>query len=161
MRGNRVRGRGTMGGPADRAGDREVWRPRLGRLVPHGLIPAVVASLAAIGYVMAPGVGPADMALFGLIGLVALTLLYLAGRPRVIAGARGLTVVNIFRRRELEWAEVVGASMPEGEPWPTFDLADGTTLAVMGIQAADGARGRRDFARLQTLLDHYSDASSA
>lgn len=156
-------GRGPMAHGVDRGrGGREVWRPWLGRLVPHGLIPVVVASLAAVGYVMAPGVGPADMALFGLIGFIGLTLLYLAGRPRVVVHAGGLTVVNIFRRRELEWPEVVAASMPEGEPWPTFDLADGTTLAAMGIQAADGARARRDFARLQTLLDRYghSDAHS-
>lgn len=142
-------------------GEMEVWRPRLGRIVPHGLLPVVAGALGLLGYVMAPGVGPADFALFGVIGLVALTLLYLAGRPRLAAHSRGLTVVNIFRRRELAWAEVVAASMPEGEPWPTFDLADGTTLAVMGIQAADGARARRDLARLQALLDTHSGTEAS
>lgn len=135
-----------------------VWRPRLGRMVPHALVPVVAVILVALGYVMAPAVGPEDLALFGLFGLLALGLLYLVGRPRLAAHERGLTVVNVFRRHELEWAEVVAAGMPTGEPWPTFDLADGTTLAVMGIQAADGDRARRDLATLQALLDERSTA---
>lgn len=135
-----------------------VWRPHLGRLVPHALVPVVAVILVVLGYVMAPDVGPEDLALFGVFGLLALALLYLVGRPRLAAHERGLTVVNVFRRRELEWAEVIAAGMPAGEPWPTFDLADGTTLAVMGIQAADGDRARRDLAALQALLDERGTA---
>lgn len=132
-----------------------MWRPLLGRVVPHALLPVVAAVLAGLGYVMAPQVGSEDLTLFALIGLVALALLYLVGRPRLVAHRRGLTVVNVLRRQEVEWAEVVASSMPDGEPWPTFDLADGTRLPAMGIQAADGARGRRHFAQLQALLQEY------
>lgn len=134
-----------------------VWRPRLGRLVPHGLLPVIAALLAWIGYFMAPEVGPEDIALFSLFGLIALILLYLVGRPRLAACERGLTVINIFRRRDLEWAEIIAARMSEGEPWPTFDLSDGTTLAALGIQASDGARARRHLAELHALLDQRSE----
>lgn len=136
------------------------WRPRFGRLVPHGLLPVITAVLAGLGAVMAPGVGPEDMALYGLFGLMALVLLYLVGRPRLAAHDRGLTVVNVFRRYELEWAEVVAVAMPVGEPWPTIDLADGTTLATMGIQASDGERARRHFAELQALVSARSTADN-
>lgn len=135
-----------------------VWRPLLGRLVPHGMLPVIGALLVWIGYFMAPEVGPEDIALFGLLGLIALVVLYLVGRPRLAAHEQGLTVINIFRRRDVEWAEVIAARMPEGEPWPTFDLSDGTTLAAMGIQASDGERARRQLAELQALLDRRSEA---
>lgn len=137
------------------------WRPRLGRLVPHGLLPIVTALLAGLGYTMAPSIRISDMALFAVFGFVALVMLYLVGRPKLAAHERGLTVVNVFRRRELEWAEVIAARMPEGEPWPTFDLADGNTLAVMGIQASDGARAHRKLAQLQALLDTHGTAGGA
>ena len=38
-----------------------------------------------------------------------------------------LVVVNGYRRREYEWAEVVAVHLPPGAPWVTLDLADGTT----------------------------------
>lgn len=130
-----------------------LWRPRLGWWVSRGMLPVVVGAMAAVGYVMAPGVDPDDMALFGLFCLVGASLLYAVGRPRIVARHGGLTVVNLFRRRELEWAEVVAVAMPEGEPWPTLDLADGSTLAVMGIQSADGDRARRHLGELRALLE--------
>ena len=130
-----------------------VWRPRWGRWVPHGLLPVVAGLLAWMGYVMTAGARPKDLVLYALIGTLALAGLYLLGRPRLAAHDSGLTVVNVFSRRELEWAEVVGVSMSEGEPWPTFDLADGTTMATMGIQASDGERARRELASLRALLD--------
>jgi hypothetical protein len=43
-------------------------------------------------------------------------------------------------------------SMAEGAPWPTLDLADGSTVAVMGIQSSDGERANRALAELATLI---------
>lgn len=130
-----------------------LWRPRLGRLVPHGLLPVVVACLTALGLVMAPSIGADDMLVYAIIGAAMLAGLYRLGRPKLRADERGLTVVNVWRRYELAWAQVIDVTMPEGEPWPTLDLADGTTLATMGIQAADGERARRALAELRVLLD--------
>ena len=63
-------------------------------------------------------------------------------RSRVVAEAERLVVVNGYRRREYEWAEVVAVHLPPGAPWVTLDLADGTTVAAMGIQGSDGDRAR-------------------
>lgn len=129
-----------------------VWRPLLGRLVARVLFPVVLALWVGLGYVMWSSVRASDLMLFGVFGVIVLTVLYLVGRPRLSADERGLTVVNVFRRHELDWAEVLGASMAEGEPWPTLDLSDGDTLATMGIQASDGNRAHRNLAELQVLV---------
>jgi hypothetical protein len=83
--------------------------------------------------------------------LLALACMYALARSRVDATERGLVVVNGYRRRELEWPEVVAIRMPPGAPWPTLDVADGTTLPVMGIHGSDGARARDAVRELRAL----------
>ena len=46
--------------------------------------------------------------------------------------------------------------MPPGAPWATLDLADGTTVPVMGIQGSDGQRARRAVRDLRTLVEASS-----
>ncbi len=74
-------------------------------------------------------------------------------RSRVVADDSGLTLVNGYRKRHLEWAQVVGVRMPPGAPWPTMDLDDTSTVSVMGIHGSDGARARTAVAELRALLD--------
>jgi hypothetical protein len=90
--------------------------------------------------------------------LVALALLagsvcYALVRSRVTASEAGLTVVNGYRRRDYEWAEVVAIHLPQGAPWATLDLADGTTAAVMALQGSDGDRARVAVRQLRALID--------
>lgn len=59
-----------------------------------------------------------------------------------VASTQGLLVVNWARSRRLEWAEVVSVRLAPGDPWVYLDVSDGTTLAVMAVQTADGARGK-------------------
>ena len=70
----------------------------------------------------------------------------------------GLTVRNLLLTRRVEWAEIVSVRFGQGRPWVSLDLADGTTLAVMAIQAADGARAAREARRLATLVEFGTDA---
>ncbi len=83
---------------------------------------------------------------------VGLALLNGLARSRVVADETGLTVVNGYRKRQLEWAQVVSVRMPPGAPWPTMDLDDGTTISVMGIHGSDGARARIAVQELRRLL---------
>ena len=83
------------------------------------------------------------------VGLAALNGL---ARSRVTASVDGLELVNGYRKRRLEWAQVVRVSMPAGAPWPTMDLDDGTTISVMGIHGSDGARARTAVTELKALL---------
>jgi hypothetical protein len=135
------------------------WRPRRARIVPYVLAVVVVAGMAVLAVAMPP-----PWALGDRLGLVAIALmvagvLHLLARSRVTADDRGLTVVNGLRRHEYEWAEVLGVSMPESAPWPTLDLADGSTLVAMGIQSSDGERARRAVAELGALIHERGEAS--
>ncbi len=74
-------------------------------------------------------------------------------RSRVVATAEKLIVVNGYRRREYDWAEVIAVHLPPGAPWATFDLSDGTTASALGIQGSDGARAKTAVRQLRVLLD--------
>jgi hypothetical protein len=86
-------------------------------------------------------------------GLFAFTLWFALVRSRVVAEQSRLVVVNGYRRRDFEWAEVVAVHLPPGAPWVTLDLADGTTVAAMGIQGSDGDRARRAVRELRALVN--------
>jgi hypothetical protein len=78
------------------------------------------------------------------------------GRCRVDAHEGGLRVVNGYRTRDLSWAQVVAVRLRPGNPWATLDLADGTSLAAMGIQGSDGQRARRQVRQLRALIEARS-----
>ena len=77
------------------------------------------------------------------LGLLGFACWYALVRSRMRADERGLTVVNGYRKRDYEWAEVVQISLRRGAPWATIDLSDGTTISVMAVQGSDGAHARR------------------
>jgi hypothetical protein len=83
--------------------------------------------------------------------LLILVLVHALVRSRVVARRERLVVVNGYRRREFEWAQIVAVNLPPGAPWVTLDLADGTNVSAMGIQASDGARARTAARQLRLL----------
>ena len=52
-----------------------------------------------------------------------------------------------------EWAQIVAVRLPQGAPWATLDLADGTTVSVLAIQGSDGDRARDAVRALRSLID--------
>lgn len=80
--------------------------------------------------------------------LLAWVLLRLA-RPKVVAEESGVTVVNFGSVRRLEWAEIVQVNLRVGDPWAFLDLADGTSLAAIGIQP--GIAKEQAIAQARTL----------
>ena len=92
------------------------------------------------------------------LGALALGLLFYAGgyalaRSRLVARDSGLTVVNGYRTRRLEWNEVLAVTLRPGSPWAVLDLADGTTVPAMGIQGSDGPRATAQVRQVRRLVE--------
>jgi hypothetical protein len=90
------------------------------------------------------------------VGLGGFAAWFALVRSRVVAETERLVVVNGYRRREFAWAQVLAVHLPPGAPWATLDLADGTTVAAMGIQGSDGTRARQAVRELRLLIDRQS-----
>jgi Bacterial PH domain len=124
---------------------------------------AVVVAVSVVLAVALPG-GSGGFRLIDRVGLILFglgvaALLHVLARPRVRANEDGVTVVNVFRRRQLEWAEILEVTLREGDPWVYLDLTDGSVLAAMGLQAADGERGRAMARELRALVRSHTQTS--
>lgn len=96
----------------------------------------IFATLTAIGFTLSMNLG--ERISFVVVGLFFLGGLLLLGRPHVVAADDGVTVTNLTHRRHLAWAEILRVNLRPGDPWVSLDLADGTSLPVMGIQPGIG-----------------------
>lgn len=96
--------------------------------------------------------------LFGIGGLIA-GLMYALVRSRVTATTAGLIVVNGYRKRSFAWAQIVAVRLPQGAPWVTLDLVDGSACPAMGIQGSDGDHARAQVRQLRALLEEHSQVA--
>nr|WP_221443121.1 PH domain-containing protein [Nocardiopsis algeriensis] len=128
------------------------------RWVAYGLALLIVATLAVLAALLPENWSATDRVMLVGMGLLIAAGLHLMARPRLVAGEDSVTVVNSIRTHVLSWAEIVDIRMPVGEPWPSVDLSDGTTLAVMGIQSADGETARRGVEEFRDLLRERGEA---
>jgi hypothetical protein len=81
---------------------------------------------------------------------------YALARSRLVAREDGLTVVNGYRTRRLEWNQVLAVTLRSGGPWAELDLSDGTTVAAMGIQGSDGTRAMRQVREVRELVERLT-----
>jgi Bacterial PH domain len=136
------------------------WRPQRTRVVVYTVAVVVVAASVVVA-VLLPREGPkafglADRLAFVGLGLAVVAFLHVLARPKLVADADGLTVVNLFRTRRLSWAEVVHVNLRRGDPWVFLDLDDGDTLPVMGIQASSPERAGAAVAQLRAMLAEFT-----
>lgn len=133
------------------------------RVVGLILAPALAASFIALAIALTvmewPGWQP-EVDSIWMVGLGVLFGLVLLRFASICAKAspEGLFVRNIVSTQRYEWSQIVGVSYSEalGDSWATLSLSDGTTAAVMAIQAADGPRARKATERLRILVDEYT-----
>jgi hypothetical protein len=134
---------------------RQVFRQRRGRLVVYAMAVLLLGSLVALAVAL-PSDGPhpwgaGSRGSLVLLGVACVYLLHRLAAVRVVADDSGVTVVNVVRRRRLEWAEIVGVRLSRDDPWLLLDLADGEALAAMGVARSEGPQAQdqaRAFARL-------------
>jgi hypothetical protein len=136
------------------------FRPVRTRTVLMTVGMAVLVTFVTVAFAM-PGWSPLDRGVFTATGVMIFGLLSLLSRPKIVAAPGGLTVINLTTKRHLEWAEVLRVNLRPGDPWVYLDLADGTSLAAMGIQPGGGKeRAVREARRLRALAEAYGTSKS-
>lgn len=132
------------------------FRPRAARWVSGVLAVAVAAGtvvlLVALPTAGLTGYSTADRAGFVLVGAGIVWFCWRQATVRAVPTADGLVVRNLATTRTVSWSEIVLVRFGEGRAWVQLDLADGDTLAVMGVQRSDGQRAREQARRLATLV---------
>lgn len=141
---------------AGRGPQERTWRPLFAPIVAvtvgTGLLAASLWMWFGLPDDYRAGFSPLQVATLVVLLLAVLTALGAIARTRAVAEHDGLTVVNVFRVHRLAWADVLMVHLRSGDPWVQLDLADGTTLGVMAIQSADGARARRAAGELAAVV---------
>ena len=132
------------------------WRP-VGVRIAGFTAGSLLLVLALAAWFAMPGEVRNDFSTYQRFTMVVLTMGAYAGgwavlRSRVTAEDARLIVVNGYRRREFEYAEILAVHLPPGAPWVVLDLADGTTVSALGIQASDGSRARMAVRQLRSLI---------
>jgi len=136
------------------------FRPRFGLVSAWATGVVVVGGCVVVGFAATGplGASPVNRWSIAVFALFCAWLLWRLGGVHAVPSRTGLRVRNVIYTRELEWAQVVSVRFGSGDPWVRLDLADGTTLAVMGIQRADGARGEGEAQRLAALVQAHGEA---
>ncbi|MDT0166180.1 PH domain-containing protein [Actinotalea sp. AC32] len=149
---------GHEGGPGH--GLYRPFRPRSARVVSTVAAWSFAGAMVLLGVVVPREAAVAspllDRLAFVVLGLAGAWFLLRHAGVRADPDTDGLVVRNLVVTRRVTWAEVVSVRFGHGRPWVQLDLADGTTLAVMGIQRSDGARAVREARRLATLVARHS-----
>lgn len=126
------------------------FRPHLARIVAGGLIAVVLLATGLLVVVM-PDLTTLDRTGFVLLGLLIAWFCWRQASVCAVPDERGLTVRNLLVTTRLDWEQIVSVRFGD-RPWVQLDLTDGDTLAVMGVQRADGERARAEARRLATLV---------
>ncbi|MEU1789673.1 PH domain-containing protein [Streptomyces sparsogenes] len=131
------------------------FRPTRTRAVLLTTGAALVAVLTALALLL-ERLSPGEKISFIFTGLLFFGVLALLSRPKVVADAEGVTVVNLTTKRRLTWAEVLRVNLRPGDPWVYLDLSDGTSLPAMGIQPGIAkARAIGDARTLRALAETH------
>lgn len=124
------------------------------------VIAAVHVAVALLLNIRSSGVvfQTADQVAFAALGLIVAGVLLLFTRPRLRAGAVGVSVRNLLGDRLIPWSEVVGVSFPAAKRWAQVDLPDDEYLAVMAIQAVDKERAVAAMQQVRAVVARYRPA---
>lgn len=138
-----------------------VFRPRLVRVAGLAIGTVILAAMLLAAVIVPATFGLADRVGFIALGVGTFWFCWREAQVRVVAGPETVEVRNLISKQELEWAEIVAVSFPEGDAWAHLDLADGDTLPTMAFQRADGARGIAAARQMAALVAARGEATEA
>lgn len=145
--------------PAASDPDARMWRPHGTRIAGALAILVLVVATGIAWYFMGERIqGTFNwamrltvIAIFGSMGAG----WWAMARSRIIAADDGVTVVNGWRVRRYDWAQIVSLRLRQGAPWAELDLADGVTLPVFGVQGSDGPRAMTAVREFRAVLAEH------
>ena len=117
-------------------------------LVVFGVLAYFLPRGSAGGQVFALG---DQVAFFGIGVLLAWAVLMFT-RVRVIADESGLRVRNYLGEKVIPWQVVAAVRLDDSSSWASLDLHDDDTIALLAVQANDGARAVDAVVALRRLL---------
>ncbi|MBC7289787.1 MAG: PH domain-containing protein [Actinotalea sp.] len=139
------------------------FRPRAARWVSIVVAGLVVVVLVGLSFVVPTFATVTviwlDRLGFALVAAGGAWFLLRHASVRADPSPEGLRVRNLVTTTTVTWPEIVSVRFGHGHPWVQLDLADGRTLAVMGIQRSDGAWAVAEARRLATLVARHSQTS--
>ncbi|OWY80788.1 hypothetical protein B9C99_15700 [Rhodococcus sp. BUPNP1] len=90
------------------------------------------------------------------IGVVLTGGVLLFTRPRLRAGADGVSVRNVVAERHIPWTDVRGLFFDHGAPWARLELPFDEYVPVVAIQARDGERAVDALELFRELESRYT-----
>ncbi|MFC0598802.1 PH domain-containing protein [Streptomyces palmae] len=135
------------------------FRPTRTRAVLLTIGVVLFAVITAIALTLSR-LNPGEKVSFIFTGALFFCGLLMLSRPKVVADQEGVTVVNLVSVHRLAWPQVLRVNLRVGDPWVYLDLADGTSLAALGIQPGIAKQHAiRDAKALRALVEEYGTAS--
>ncbi|HNM96867.1 MAG TPA: PH domain-containing protein [Marmoricola sp.] len=140
--------------------DTRTWRPTGARFAGLAAMLAIVLMCGVVWVAWGPRIQGyfntgQRLTIIGLF-LMLFAAWWAVARSRLTADPSGVTVVNGYRTRRFEWAQVVDARLRHGAPWAEMDLSDGTTVVVFGVQSADGSSAHKAMKDFRGMLAAHS-----
>lgn len=114
------------------------FRPVRGRIVPIVIGVAILVGAVVFAVVLPERFGVMDRVTCAGIGVATAAFMHRYATIHARPDADGLWVRNLGPGEHVPWEDIVAVRFSQGMPWVRLDLADGTDLAVMAIQRADG-----------------------
>jgi len=142
-------------------------RPKRIQYVAYGAAAVIVVVHIAVGALLKVGATgvifqTADQVAMAILGFILAGLVLLLTRPRLRAGAAGISVRNVLGDKLIPWPDVAGVSFPVGARWARIDLPDDEYVPAMAIQAVDKTHAVEAMDTLRAVLVRYRpDLSSA
>ncbi|WP_188828225.1 PH domain-containing protein [Nocardia camponoti] len=151
-------------GPAEPASEWElIVRPRKA-IRTSVIIAVVILAFFTVGGILlrtgSTGVNfrLADQVAMIMIGVLGAAAVLLFTRPRLRAGAHGVSVRNILGDRDVPWSYVRGVSFADRKAWARLELTDDEYIPVLAIRANDKARAAAALEQLRALGARYAPA---
>lgn len=135
----------------DRAAAAE-FRPVRGRVVPIVIGIAILVGAILLAAALPEQYRAMDRITCAGIGVAVAAFMSRYATIHARPTSEGLHVRNLGPGELVPWEEIAAVRFSQGMPWVRIDLADGTDMAVMAIQRADGPRSLDEAQRLADLV---------